>query len=102
MTKRSTVLETKLRLEIDLYDLMSNGSREDFLILGRTTACLCESGNKPCVKEAYAMDVMIGASTSHSSLTSHVGIESKFTLFVRRFLQYLRYLLYSLIIEASE
>ena len=39
-TKSSTVLETKLRLGIGLYDLMSSGSRDDFLILGRTTACL--------------------------------------------------------------
>ena len=58
-----------------------------FVILVRTTACLCESGNKPCVKDAFAMDVIIGASTSHSSLTNHVGIGScshcLFSVFVR-------------------
>ena len=70
------VLETKLRLEIGLYDLMLIGSREGFLILERTTACLCESGNKSCVKDAFAMNVIIDASTSHSSLTSYVGIGS--------------------------
>ena len=72
------------------------------MILGRTSACLCESANMPCVKDAFAMDVMIGARTSHSFLTCHVGIGSKCTLLVRRFLQDLRYLLYGHIIEASE
>ena len=61
----STVLETKLRLEIGLYDLMSTGLKEGSLILGRMTICLCESRNKTYVKDAFAKDMLIGASTSH-------------------------------------
>ena len=62
------------------------------------TECLCKSGNKPCVKDTFAMDVIIGTGTSHSSLTSYVGIgSSSHYLFSD-----LRYFLDGHVIEASE
>ena len=55
---------------------MSSGSIEGFLSLGQTIAHLCESGKRTCANDLIDMSVMIGANTSLSFLTNHVGIGS--------------------------
>ena len=52
---------------------MAVWSKVGFLSRGQTIACLCEYEKPPCVNDALPMAVLIGANTSHTSLTDHVG-----------------------------
>ena len=74
-------------LEIGLYDLMSSRSSEGFFYPWTIDCLLGESGNHPCVKAAFVMDVIIGLSTSNSSFSNHLGIRSSSHCFFGVFLR---------------
>ena len=74
---RSTTLEMKLRLDMSRYKLMSSGSRDGFLILGRMIVCLCNEGNIPYSNDAFAIEAMIGEKTSDIDLISIVCTGSR-------------------------
>jgi hypothetical protein len=74
---RSTVLEMKLRFDIGRYELRSPGSSVGFFSLGRTMACLIESGNTPSVNDTLHINVIVSANSGRACLTSHVGAGSR-------------------------
>ena len=73
---RSTNFERKLRFEIGLQDLRSNGSMFVFFMMGLTMADFREFGNSPFVMELLIMAEIAGASRSQHCFTTLVGIGS--------------------------
>jgi hypothetical protein len=67
----------KLKFDIGRYELRSSGSSVGFFNLGRTMACLSESGNTPSVNDALHIDVIVSANSGKACLTSHVGAGSR-------------------------
>ena len=101
--KRSTVLETQLRLEIGLYDLISSWSKERFLSLERILrACASLEANpvwKTRLPYCHRCDYRCKHITDPWQATS---VLDQVALLVRRFPQDLRYLFDSHVVEASE
>src|SRR5664279_555025 len=55
---------------------MSAVSRPGFFRSGVTIACFCESGNRPCIRDALTIRVTNGSSTSMNSRNRKVGTGS--------------------------
>ena len=79
---RLTTLKMRLRLDMGRYDLMSSGSRDGFLILGRTIACLCDEGKIPCSNNAFAVGDDRRENVAHR-FNQHRRYRIKITLLTR-------------------
>jgi len=75
-TTRSTIFDTKLRLEIGRCELTSSGSTDGFYSRGRTMACFKAFGKIPSRSDAFTISARVPASSGIRRFTSEVGAGS--------------------------